>query len=78
MITANMHEAKSRLSQLVKAVEERGETVILQRAGKPVARIVPADPCFLDHFREDPRLRVTFHQDPTLPVPADAWPEEYR
>ncbi len=78
MITANMHEAKSRLSELVSAVEERGEIVILCRHGKPVARIVSADPCFLDHFRADPRLRVTFHEDAMQPVPEDAWPEEYR
>lgn len=78
MITANMHEAKTRLSELVAAVEERGEIVVLCRNGRPAARLVPADPCFLDHFREDPRLKVTFHQDPTLPVPEEAWPEEYR
>lgn len=29
MITANMHEAKSRLSELVKAVVDRGERVLL-------------------------------------------------
>jgi len=77
MITANMHEAKTRLSELVAAVE-RGETVVIQRNGKPAVRLVPADPCFLDHFKEDPRLHVTFHQDPTLPVPDEAWPEEQR
>jgi antitoxin (DNA-binding transcriptional repressor) of toxin-antitoxin stability system len=37
MIRVNMHEAKTRLSELVKAVEERGETVILQRHGRAVA-----------------------------------------
>jgi len=78
MITANMHEAKSRLSELVAAVQERGEIVILCRNGKPAARIVPADPCFLDHFRSDPRLGVKFHQDPMLPVSDDAWPEALR
>lgn len=78
MITVNMHEAKTHLSQLVKAVEEDGETVILQRAGKPVARLLPADPCFIDHFRQDPRLAVTFYEDPVLPVSDEAWPEEYR
>ncbi|MFV0337757.1 MAG: type II toxin-antitoxin system Phd/YefM family antitoxin [Chthoniobacterales bacterium] len=78
MITVNMHEAKTRLSQLVKAVEERGETVILQRHGKPIVRLLPADPCFIDHFRQDPRLAVTFHKDPALPVPDEAWPEEHR
>ena len=44
MITANMHEAKSRLSELVKAVEEQGETVALCRDGKPVARLVSDGP----------------------------------
>lgn len=34
-----MHEAKTTLSQLVEQVE-RGEEVILARAGKPVARMV--------------------------------------
>ena len=40
MKTVNMHEAKSRLSQLVGEVEQGGE-VILARDGTPVARIVP-------------------------------------
>jgi hypothetical protein len=35
VITVNMHEAKSRLSELVKAVEDDNETVILQRHGSP-------------------------------------------
>ena len=34
-----MHEAKTTLSQLVEQVE-RGEEIVLARAGKPVARIV--------------------------------------
>lgn len=34
-----MHEAKSTLSQLVEAAE-RGEEVVIARAGRPVARIV--------------------------------------
>lgn len=36
----NVHEAKTRLSQLLQRVE-RGEEVIIARAGKPVARLVP-------------------------------------
>lgn len=39
MHKVNIHEAKTRLSQLVEAAEA-GETVILARAGKPVARLV--------------------------------------
>jgi prevent-host-death family protein len=35
-----MHEAKTKLSQLVERAEA-GEDVVLSRNGKPVARIVP-------------------------------------
>ncbi len=37
----NVHEAKTHLSRLLEAVE-RGEDVVIARAGKPVARLVPA------------------------------------
>jgi prevent-host-death family protein len=38
----NMHEAKSRLSQLVEAIESGAETEItIARNGKPVAMLVP-------------------------------------
>ena len=40
MLTVNMHEAKSQLSALVEAVNA-GEEVVIARAGKPVARLVP-------------------------------------
>lgn len=36
----NVHEAKTKLSALIASVE-KGDEVILARAGKPVARIVP-------------------------------------
>jgi prevent-host-death family protein len=35
----NMHEAKTRLSELV-AAAERGEEVLIARNGKPAARLV--------------------------------------
>ena len=35
----NMHEAKTRLSQLVQKAEQ-GEEVLIARGGKPVARLV--------------------------------------
>ena len=40
MTIVNMHEAKTRLSQLVEAAL-RGEEVLIARAGKPVVRIEP-------------------------------------
>jgi prevent-host-death family protein len=36
----NMHEAKTHLSRLVERVE-RGEEIVIGRAGKPVAKLVP-------------------------------------
>ena len=38
----NIHEAKTNLSKLLEAVE-RGEEVVIARAGKPVARLVQPD-----------------------------------
>lgn len=35
-----MHEAKTRLSKLVE-LAEAGEEVVIQRSGRPVARLVP-------------------------------------
>jgi prevent-host-death family protein len=40
MTRVGMHEAKTHLSELVKRVEG-GEDVIIERRGKPVARLVP-------------------------------------
>ena len=37
----NMHDAKTRLSQLV-ARAEKGERITIARDGKPVAQLVPA------------------------------------
>ena len=43
MATVNIHGAKTHLSRLLKRVEA-GEEIIVARAGKPVARLVPAEP----------------------------------
>jgi len=40
MRAVNVHEAKTHLSRLLAQVE-RGEQVVIQRAGKPIARLVP-------------------------------------
>ena len=37
----NVHEAKTKLSQLLELVEE-GETIVIARHGQPVAELVPA------------------------------------
>jgi prevent-host-death family protein len=42
MITVGASEAKTKLSELLDCVE-RGETVLITRHGKPVARLVAGD-----------------------------------
>ena len=41
--TVNVHEAKTHLSRLLERVE-RGEEIVIARAGKPVARLVAIEP----------------------------------
>jgi len=48
-VTVNMFEAKTQLSKLVE-MAERGEEVIIARAGKPVARLTKLEP-------EKPKIR---------------------
>ncbi len=78
MITANMHEAKTRLSELV-AAAERGETVIIQRHGKPVAEL-HAYALPVRDLTPHPDLKVTLvpGYDPAEPLTEDEWPAEFR
>lgn len=41
--TVNVHEAKTHLSKLLKRAHE-GEEIVLSKAGKPYAKLVPFDP----------------------------------
>ena len=43
MVTVNVHAAKMHFSQLLKRVAQ-GEEVVIVKAGKPVARLVPVEP----------------------------------
>jgi prevent-host-death family protein len=36
----NIHEAKTKLSRIIERVE-RGQEIVISRAGKPVAKVVP-------------------------------------
>ena len=81
MIKVNMHEAKSRLSELVRAVEERGEAITICRKGKPVAELRPHRRKHATRsLKPDPDLRVEFAPgyDPTEPLSSEEWPEELR
>ena len=43
MRTVNIHAAKTHLSSLLEEVQ-KGEEIIIAKAGKPVARLVPFEP----------------------------------
>ncbi len=81
MITVNMHEAKTRLSQLVKAVEENNETVVLCRNGKAVAQLTKPARSRLNRLKTHPDLKplyVARDFDPVAPLTNEEWPEESR
>jgi antitoxin (DNA-binding transcriptional repressor) of toxin-antitoxin stability system len=81
MIQVNMHEAKTRLSELVRAVEQRNEVVVLCRDGKAVAEI-RRRPLRRQARRltPDPRFAVTFAAgySPTEPLQDDEWSKQSR
>ena len=68
MKTINVHEAKTHLSRLLESVEE-GDEVIIARAGKPIAKLVPLKP-----ERRRPgglKGKVRIHPDFDKPLPDD-------
>ena len=73
MITVNTHEAKTKLSSLLAAVEERGEAVVICRNGKPVAELRAIPPVTRSRLTPDSSLRVRFAPgfDPTEGVNED-------
>jgi prevent-host-death family protein len=79
MITVNTHEAKSRLSELLAAVE-KDETVVIRRNGVPVAKLVPFRENTIDPLTPHPELKVAFAPgfDPMEPADESEWPEEAR
>ena len=75
MIVVNTHEAKTKLSSLLAAVEQTGEVVRICRNGKPVAEIRPLPPK-KDPLRLHPELsQIQFHEDPVAPLRPEDWPD---
>ena len=76
MIKVNTHEAKTRLSALLAAVESEGEVVVICRNGKPIAELRRAKEEHRDPLRTDPELAgVVFRQNPMAPLDPEDWPE---
>jgi len=63
MTTVNIHEAKTHLSRLVARVA-RGESFIIAKAGKPLARVIPIE------AKESPADRLGFMKGEMV-VPKD-------
>jgi prevent-host-death family protein len=77
MPTVNVYEAKTHLSRLL-ALALAGEEVVIARAGKPVARLVPLEG---PRRSREPGLfrgRIRFSEDVEEPLPADVIEAFYR
>jgi prevent-host-death family protein len=78
MKIVNTHEAKTHLSKLLAAVEEKGEVVRICRNGKPVAELRPVK-LVKDPLKKHPVLsKVKLYDDPMKPLDLDDWPEDQR
>lgn len=67
----NVHDAKTHLSRLLQQVED-GEEVIIARAGKPVARLVPMDAVLVrERVLGGDEGKVTIAPDFDAPLPED-------
>lgn len=67
-------EAKNRLTQLIRAVEE-GESIVITRNGKPVAQIVPPPPARRKVRFGSMRDQIRLHPDWDEPVDLDRFLE---
>ena len=72
MQTVNIHAAKTHLSRLLDAVAE-GEEILIARAGRPVARLVPLEGASVPQRRQLGRLagRFSVPDDFDAPLPED-------
>ena len=76
MKTINVHEAKTKLSELLRKVEA-GEEIVIARAGKPVARLVPAAKAQRRVFGFD-KAKWKFPDDFNDPLPDELLDQFYK
>ena len=67
----NIHEAKTHLSRLLEQVQQ-GQEVVIARAGKPIARLVPATDLAGGRTLGADRGQVWIDEDFDAPLPAEA------
>jgi antitoxin (DNA-binding transcriptional repressor) of toxin-antitoxin stability system len=79
MIAVNTHDAKTRFSALLVAVEKQGETVLVCRNGHPVAEIHAIVKSKVTRLpKPDAKLAAVLKYDPTEPLDTEDLPEDLR
>lgn len=72
----NIHEAKTQLSKIIDRVEH-GDEVIISRAGKPVAKVVPLSTSVQRHGRGSLKGRLVMAEDWDSPETNDAIADDF-
>lgn len=71
MLQMNIHETKAHLSRLLEQIEQ-GEEVIIERHGKPIARLVPYQKKVTQKRQPDRwKDKIEIHDDFDAPLPDD-------
>jgi prevent-host-death family protein len=71
MITVSIHEAKTNLSSLIRAIERKGEKVVITRHGVAVAEIAPIPRGKRTQVHRELK-NIQINYDPTEPT-AEEW-----
>lgn len=67
-MVVNIHEAKTHLSKLLRRVS-KGEEIVIAKAGKPVAKLVPIDTAPLRRVPGSAQERVKIADNFDAPLP---------
>lgn len=77
MLTVNIHEAKTHLSRLLARVS-MGEEVVIAKAGKPMARLVPVAEKPRERLPGLDKGKIWIAPDFDAPLPDEILDEFYR
>ena len=69
-MTVNIHEAKTKLSQLLEKVQA-GEEVVIAKAGQPIARLVPINAPRKPRVPGSARGEIVLADDFDAPLPEE-------
>lgn len=75
----NIHEAKTKLSQIISSIELGKKSFIICRNGKPVAEIKKFTDIVKNPLKKNPQLsKVIIKGDLVKPLSLEDWPENLR